>query len=57
MGRGMKRKRIAQALLGGAVGFNLRAKAATKQPQKDISRGGRGAGVFLCVCVCVFIIN
>ena len=48
MGRGMKRKRIAQALLGGAVGFNLRAKAATEGYKQRRERSGC---VFVCVCV------
>lgn len=43
----MKRKRIAQALLGGAVGFNLRAKAATEGYEEE---GEEGVCV---VCVCV----
>ena len=44
----MKRKRIAQALLGGAVGFNLRAKAATEgyeeegEEDRDADEEGEG---------------
>ena len=43
----MKRKRIAQALLGGAVGCNLRAKAATEGCKQRRKR----RGFVFCVCV------
>ena len=43
----MKRTRRAQALLGGAVGFNLRAKAATEGYKEEREEG-------VCVvCVCL----
>ena len=43
----MKRKRIAQALLGGAVGCKLRAKAATEGCKQRRKR----RGFVFCVCV------